>query len=131
MSFVDNIKEVVKIVQQIDNTELYRKLLDVQAEILEITEQLKSKDEKIKELEKALQLKGKMICENSAYFIVDENQNKTDGPFCTKCFDVDHIICRLINAPKHGEGHQWEWVQCPKCKVPFRSRKIGEYLKTH
>ena len=131
MGIIENAKEAVKLVQQIDNIDLYRRILDLQGEAIELIEELKKKEETISKLKDALALKGKMICEASAYYITDDKGDKIDGPFCTKCFDVDHIACRIINAPKRGEGHSWEWVQCPKCKVPFRSRKTGHYINTH
>ncbi len=68
MGMIEDIKEAVKIVQQIDNMELYRKLLDLQVEALDLSEQLKNKDKKIDELEKAFELKGKIMKDNKNIF---------------------------------------------------------------
>lgn len=126
MGMIEDIREAVKIVQQIDNIELYKKLLDLQAEALEFAEQLKNKDKRIEELERALELKGKLVIRNSAYFSVDDNGQIVDGPFCTKCFDVDHIMCRIVRDVPEGR----KWVRCQKCNKPFTSYKVYEYIQT-
>ncbi len=123
MGIIENAKEAVKLVQQIDNIELYRKILDLQAEALELTEQLKQKDEMISRLKGVLDLKGKLICKDSAYYITDENEKIIDGPFCTKCFDVDHLKCRLVATDKEPI------VICPNCKVQFASKPTFNLLR--
>ena len=123
MGIIENAKEAVKLVQKIDNIDLYRRILDLQAEAIELTEELKRKDEIIAQLKDALYLKGKFIYKDSAYYITDENGKIVDGPFCTKCFDVDHVKCRLV---PENIGPQ---VICPKCGVSFASKPIYSYLR--
>jgi hypothetical protein len=123
MGIIENAKDAIKLVQQIDNIELYRKILDLQAEAIELTEQLKQKDEIISQLRNALELKGKFICKDSAYYVSDESGRTIDGPFCTKCFDVDKIKCRLVATDKEPI------VKCPNCKVEFASNPIFGQLR--
>ena len=133
MGIIENAKEAVKLVQQIDNIELYRNILGLQAEALELVQQLREKDETIEKLKTALELKGEMICEHSAYYQLDEQGNKISGPFCTNCFDNEQATRRLVPGarPNGQAGHVWAWVQCPKCKVPFLKEEVGRYLKSH
>ncbi len=123
MSIIENAKEAVKLVQQIDNIELYRKILDLQTEAIELTDQLKQKDEKIDQLREALELKGNFICKDSAYYIADESGKIIDGPFCTKCFDVNHLKCRLVANTKEPQ------VICPNCEVSFSSKPVYDFLR--
>ncbi|TKJ38594.1 MAG: hypothetical protein CEE38_02505 [Planctomycetes bacterium B3_Pla] len=122
MGIIENAKEAVKLVQQIDNVELYRKILDLHSEAMELTEQLKKKDEMITQLRNALELKGKLVCKDSAYYLEDE-KGRTDGPFCTKCFDVDKVKCRLVADNREPQ------VICPNCKVSFSSKPLYHYLR--
>lgn len=122
MGIIENVKEAAKLVQQIDNIELYRKILDLQSEAMELIEKLKRKDEEVLRLRKALELKGKLIYKNNAYFFEDENGNK-EGPFCTKCFDVDKVQCRLVPDTK---GYQ---VICPNCKVSSDNKPLYYHLR--
>ena len=133
MGIIEDAKEAVKLVQQIDNIELYRTILDLQAEALELVQQNREKDEEIEKLKKAMELKGKLVCEHSAYYEVDEQGDKIAGPFCTNCFDNEYATRRLVQGfvPKDQTGPPYYWVQCPKCKVPFCSGPTGEYLEKH
>jgi len=133
MGIIEDAKEVVKLVQQIDNIELYRKILDLQSEVIDLVQQNREKDDTIEQLKKAMELKGKMVCEFSAYYQLDEQGSKVAGPFCTNCFDNEHATRRLVSGfqPKGQDGHSHFWVQCPKCKVPFYSKSIGQYLGEH
>lgn len=133
MGIIDNAREVVKLVQQIDNIDLNRKILDLQGELLELVQQNREKDDTIEKLKKAMELKGEMVCEHSAYYQVDEEGKKIAGPFCTNCFDNEYATRHLVQGgpPKGQTGGGWGWVQCPKCKVPFISEHTGRYLNAH
>jgi hypothetical protein len=133
MGIIHIAKDVVDIVQKIANADQIQKVLELQTQVQKIVDQLKEKEKIIEELRYALELKGKMKCENSAYWIIDDQDNKVDGPFCTNCFDREHVMRRLILGGKpNGEaGRPWEWVKCPICNVPFRSKHVGIYLKNH
>ena len=123
MGIIEDAKEAVKLVQQIDNIELYRKILDLQGEAIELTEEIKKKDETISKLKDALDLKGRLTCKDSAYYLTNDNGKIIGGPFCTKCFDVDHLKCRLVPDNKEPQ------VICPKCKVSFSSKPLYHYLR--
>jgi len=43
---------------------------------------------------------------SSAYYQVDEGENKIAGPFCTNCFDNEYATRRLLMGakPKGEEG---------------------------
>jgi len=125
MGLIDTAKEALELVDQVKNVDLYRRLVDLQREAMEFTEQLKNKDEMIKQLKEALALKGKLICKGSVYFIADETGDFIDGPFCTRCFDVDHNKCRIVARGSTNNPA----VQCLKCKVTFESWPAIEFLR--
>ena len=41
MGVIDNVREAVKLVQQIDNLELYRALLNLQSELMPLVERMR------------------------------------------------------------------------------------------
>ncbi|MBC8470286.1 MAG: hypothetical protein H8D56_12510 [Planctomycetes bacterium] len=129
MGLIEDAKEAVRLVQKIDNMELYRKILDLQSEAIELIEKLKEKDRTITKLKTALSLKGKLICEHSAYWLKNEKNETVDGPFCTRCFDVERNPCRLVQKSTPRQG--CETVQCPNCKVQFPNFMIADYLSKH
>ena len=126
MGLIDTAKEALELVDQVKNVELYRRLVDLEREAMEFTEVLKSKDEIISQLEEALALKGNLICKGSVYFIADESGDLVDGPFCTKCFDIDHNKCRVVPRGRIDNPA----VQCLKCKVTFESWPAIKFLRS-
>ncbi len=112
MGIVDNFKETAKLVQQLGNMDLYRQILDLQGEAMELTEQLRSKDEVIRVLQAKLEIKDKLVFVKWAYFMKNsDGQPILDEPYCPKCYDVDKVLCRL--QPGTGYGH------CPNCTENF------------
>jgi len=133
MGAIETVKKIEGLFLKYNDVDITRRMAVLEAEVRGLMQQLAEKDEVIGQLRKALQFKGKMICEHSAYYEVDQQGRRIAGPFCTNCFDNEHAIRRLLRAvrPKNEGGHDWEWVQCPKCKVPFRSKHAGKYLHGH
>jgi hypothetical protein len=86
------------------------------------------KDELIARLRAAGAVIGNMVVDGPAYYI--RRTNTLDGPFCTSCFQRNHEIVRLASAPRPKDAGQTpaDWVQCARCKTPFRSDRISQYL---
>ena len=126
MGLIEDAKDAVRLVQQLDNMELYRKILDLQSEAMELIEKLREKDDTIDKLKNALSLKGKLICEHSAYWLKNDKDEIVDGPFCTRCFDIENVQCRFVKGPPEKPYHV---VQCPNCKVQFSNHHIADYLE--
>lgn len=106
-------------------TEEMTKLQD----LLDQTQQAaQEKDELIAMLQTAGAVRGNMIVDGSAYFV--RKDNSLDGPFCMSCFQQNHQIAHIVPAsqPEGADGESSEWVQCGRCRTPFRSQRIGEYL---
>ncbi len=86
------------------------------------------KDDLIARLRTAGAVTGNMIVDGPAYYI--RRANTLDGPFCTSCFQQHHEVMRIAPAPQpKGAGETpADWVQCGRCKTPFRSDRIRQYL---
>jgi len=71
-------------------------MLEMQGKILELSEENK-------ELKEKLEIKGKITLKNNFYYI------ENDGPFCTRCRDVEK---KLVRA--HPKGN---YAKCPECET--------------
>ncbi len=107
MGMVENIKDAVKLAQQLDNVEIVKALLDTQQSALELMEQNQDLREEVARLKKNLELEGTVKYDDGAYWT--ENGDR-DGPFCTKCWDVKRTLVRM----KHSN---YEWFKCPNCET--------------
>ena len=112
MNIIDNIKSVAKIIQKADNIELYQKILDVQAEALEVVEENNKLREENGKLKEKLEIKKKLKYKDNAYWIesTDKKEGEKDEPFCSRCWDVDKNLVRL-----HPCGNP-AFYNCPNCK---------------
>lgn len=86
------------------------------------------KDELIAKLQALGAVRGNMIVDGPVYYV--KSQNILDGPYCTSCFQHHHEIVRIVPAsrPKGADGPAREWVECGKCRTPFRSERIAEFV---
>ncbi len=107
--------------------ELKSKTAELQCLLEDAERSLSERDELIGQLRAALATTDDMLVEGAAWF-ARKGEHIVDGPFCTGCFNRLHQTVALLEVAKKPEepGLESEWVQCPTCRVPFRSRLAGE-----
>ena len=108
MGLYEGIKDVAKIVQQADNIELYRQLIDLGAQALE----LQAENTKLKE-ENAELKRVRVVEQDIEYYVDAFVTNKKDSKpikYCATCWvdkrklipiqdqQYDNYICPLCNA---------------------------------
>ena len=95
MGAVDTLKEVVGLIQKVDNIDLYRKVMSLQEQVYELFEENRLLKERLT-MRETLQFKS------NAYWRGDE------GPFCSSCWDGEQKLVRLhIQRSYHP--------RCPTC----------------
>ena len=110
MSVIDNVKDVAKLIHQIDNIELYRKILDLQSEIMQVVEENHDLQLVIKDFQEKAEIKQTMVFSKNVYIKKNEKGNE-EGPYCSACWDDKQKLVRLQD---YGHG---EYLQCPICKT--------------
>lgn len=105
MGLYEGIKDVAKIVQQADNIELYRQLLDLCEQALEMQNKINQLTTENAELKKKQDLEERIQRHQLLYLTLKDD---TDNFFyCSTCWDKDK---KLIQMSKyHGEFF------CPHC----------------
>jgi len=98
-------------------------LASTRQQILDIRDLVTERDKTISQLQEALSLKGKLILKDSAYWLPDEKGNAVGGPFCSRCFEIDHVACTLVADEKEPQ------VKCPNCKSTFCSKPVYYHLR--
>ncbi len=88
--------------------------VDLSAEILELSKANIELERKVLELEHRVRLREEMVWRGNTYWKKDD---PSDGPYCSKCADVDHNSVRM-----HDIGHQW---RRPACRTHVR--KPGQH----
>ncbi|KYH35844.1 hypothetical protein CLTEP_02370 [Clostridium tepidiprofundi DSM 19306] len=121
MDIIDNIKTVVKTLQQMDNLELNRQIIDIETKVMELIEENKEIKRCNEELREKLKIKENLEFENNMYWI--KEKDKTIGPFCTRCWDNEKKLLRLH---KKDDGWGTIYMECPECitKIVIEKRSI-------
>jgi len=117
MSIIDNAKEVANAVHEIKNLELYGRVLNLNAGIMDLVEENRQLKAKVEGLEKAVALRAKMKFEEPFYF---QEGDKT--PFCPACFEgketaAVHVVFRYTSP---DNTQTWE---CPVCENEYKPNK--------
>jgi hypothetical protein len=108
MGAIDNVKEVAKLVRELGNMELYRQILDLQGEIMELAQANRELNIKNHELEETLNKVGKMEFSSPFYYAEGD-----DIPHCPRCWEVDKKAVHYPPPRKSAAGPIYE---CHNCK---------------
>jgi len=103
--------------------EIVEALADAKLQMADIKQVMTEKDEVIARLQEALELKGKLILQDSAYWLPDEKGNVIGGPFCMGCFEANHVARTLVAGEKESQ------VKCPNCNSVFCSKPVYDRLR--
>ncbi len=111
MSLYDGIKDVAKIVQQADNVDLYKKLLDLSAQALDLqAENAELKEENAK-LKKQKDCEGRIQRHHQPYLTI-EGEEPTIF-YCSVCWDSEKKLMQMqeIRETNYNCRH----LKCIRC----------------
>jgi len=112
---IESVKDLSELIKKYNDAELYKKIQDLRDEIFNLREENQAYREKIKELENAIQIKGKLKKEGNLYYLYQEDGEK-DGPFCLTCWDDDMKLIHLIEYSHPGILKTYKCNRCVKMR---------------
>jgi len=113
MSIVGDIKDIAEVLQKADNIELYKQVLNLQADAMKILDDNRELKEKVHDLEEKLKIQEDVEFKDNAYW----KKSDDDGPFCVPCWDGKGQLMRMID----DEGN----VSCPsrECDYTYQTEE--------
>ena len=115
MGLYEGLKDVAKLVQEADNIELYRQLLDLSAQALEMQNTISELTAENKSLKEQEVLSNKIERHTEPYLTLKDDELHI--LYCSHCWDADR---KMIQIEINREGK----FTCPHCKYE------GYYDKT-
>src|SRR5712691_10147460 len=91
MGVIENMKDIADLIKKAGDIELYRKIVESEGEVIELTRQNRRLEEKVHELEKTLDLQKKMVHKPPFYY-----QEGDPTPFCSPCWETKTLPVHLI-----------------------------------
>lgn len=115
MGILDNAKQVAKAVEEIHNLELYQRVLNLHADIIELVEENNRIRSENGELHTALKLREKMIFKEPFYY-----QEEDETPFCPSCMECKDTAVHVVFVFNNSGATRWD---CPACKTAYLVKK--------
>ena len=106
MSLYEGIKDLAKVVQQADNVDLYRQLLDLSAQALDMQAEianLKSENETLRE---ALSKKKRITRHKGLYITLEDEP--IGIVYCSSCYGKDNKFIQMFDNNR-------DCYSCPVC----------------
>lgn len=110
MSMLPTYKDIQELLKKGLTFEAQEKIMELRETALLLQEEKFVLEQRVRELEQALVIKGELVREGNVYFRVLENDQRV-GPFCLSCWDGDR---KLVNVMEFAYGVQ----KCGRCKQP-------------
>lgn len=114
MSLYDGIKDVAKLVQQADNIDLYRKLLDLSAQALDLQAENARLKEENAQLKKIKIDEERLVRHKQPYLTMrgDEQHLK----YCSVCWDTSRKLVQMREMVE--SSYSWSGIAfyCHNCK---------------
>ena len=107
MGILDNAKQVASAVHEINNLELYQRVLNLHSDIIELVEENNRLRDESKELLKTISLKKVMVFKEPFY---EQDGDKT--PYCPACWETKNIPVHVVF---NFDGDEFTRRTCPSC----------------
>lgn len=114
-----DLNAILKIINTIKDSDLKIKISALVDENLALKNEnfeLKKKFDRMSEMKK---LESELIFKDNLYYRKKED-GAEDGPFCSKCWDDEKKMIRMV---RKGGTNQHFYNECPKCKNLIYERK--------
>ena len=107
MGVVESVKDVAELVKKFNDIELNRRILTLENEVLDLSRDRRRMEEKVEELERALQFKGELEFKEPFFWL------KGDAvPFCPSCWEDKTKAVHITYGHTNPYGEYWDWKTC-------------------
>lgn len=122
MGLYEGIKDVAKVIQQADNVELYRQLIELSAQALDMQNEITRLTNENLELKKSKDLANSVERHSEPYITLKGDTEQI--LYCSHCWDYEQ---KLIQVKLYDTGN----FECTHCdnKGAYDKAKYEEYLQ--
>jgi hypothetical protein len=106
MGVIENMKDIADLIKKAGDIELYRKIVESEGAVIELTRENRELEERVGELEKTLAFRKQMSFKQPFWY-----QEGDETPFCPACYEAKD---RAIHLTFVSET-RWDCPSCNHC----------------
>ena len=118
---VQKLREVSQKVKDADTlnliADLNLSLADLKLQFADLQNENLRLQEELKKSKLQSSFRDKLILKNGLYYFKVAEPNRSDGPYCTRCFDVDEKLVLVAALPR--DFQEFGQFSCPNCKAHY------------
>ena len=111
MGIIENTKEIADLVKKMGNIDLYKQIVELEGQIINLSRENHQLKVKLHDLEKRVQ-EEQVMTFRKPFFYKDNDEE----PYCPKCWEADHKAIHLDGPKEYTEGTCY---LCLECKTTF------------
>ena len=115
MGIIENAKDLADLIKKAGDTELYRKIVELEGEVVELTREKRGLEDKVAELERTLATHKQMQFKEPFYF-----QEGDNTPYCPACWENRKKPVHVTFIFDNPERTRWD---CPVCQHHYLKEK--------
>lgn len=93
MGIIENAKDLAELIKKAGDVELYRKIVELEGEVIELTHENRSLKEELRHRDEHEALRQSLQHDGERYWLTRDGTK--DGPFCATCMDIDSKLVRM------------------------------------
>lgn len=113
MAFYDAMKDAISMAQKADNIELYRQLLDLGAQALELQAEVAHLREENQQLRAKKDLESRIIRHQAPFVTLKDDPDEI--AYCSNCWDSKRLLIQMHIYDSYG----LDAYRCHTCKAHF------------
>lgn len=118
MGIIENVKEITEFIKKNGDLNLYRKVVELEAEVLEMVVVCREQGAQLR----ALRMRAEIVAglHFGAPFYVSADGSEF---YCARCVDADGMAMHVVATADKRDGYR-VWC-CPQCKTEYTETRLG------
>ena len=118
MGLIENFKEIADLVKKTGNIDLYKKIVELEAEVIELNRKNIELEKEVDQLRKDLSFREKLTFKKPFYYAEGD-----DTPYCPTCYEKDSRYIHLDGPDSNSYAGNPYF--CRACKQSFPTSSMS------
>ena len=117
MGVLDEIKEIGDLIKKAGDIELYRRIVRLEGEVIDLTRDIRHLQQANGELQEALKFKGEVVFREPFYWLKGD-----PAPYCPICWEKEAKAVHIVYSHRNVHGEYWD---CKACGAHFTTHGVS------